>query len=270
MARTGTSGWFGKRFGDSRLPIQGRKRLAKRRRPLMTTGVAESLEARLLLAATVTPIALSSLDGSNGFRITSSSDDGVLGDDVENIGDMNGDGYDDLLITSPVDDDRGQGEGQAYVIFGNPDGFPASLNPSVDLDGTNGFVITSDSSSDYVIREVESIGDFNADGFADLIVLSENDSTALNDAQVILGHDGDFPSRLDVRQLDGENGFSIERSSIGPHINSAKGLGDVNGDGIVDVFVGGLARTISISADAEGFVLYGRAAETFEDVGLYR
>ena len=270
MAWTGKSGWFGIRFNGSTILRAKAKTSAQRRRKHAMDRPVEGLEPRLLLTGVGSPVVLSALNGSDGFRLVSGSDDGVLGDDVQNIGDMNGDGYDDLLVTSPVDEDRGQGRGQAYVIFGTPDGFPATITPSTDLDGSNGFVITADSSNDFVIGEVDAIGDFNADGFADLIVLSENDSTALNDAQIILGHDGDFPSRLDVRQLDGENGFTIQIYSTGAHIISAKGLGDVNGDGIVDVFVGGLARTISTSADAEGFVMYGKAGETFEDVVLYR
>jgi hypothetical protein len=134
MARTGKSGWFGIRFNGSTILGAKAKLSAKRRRKQAMARPVEALEPRMLLAGTGSPVVLGALNGSDGFRITSGSDDGVLGDDVENIGDMNGDGYDDLLITSPVDEDRGQGRGQAYVIFGSPAGFPSALNPSVDLD----------------------------------------------------------------------------------------------------------------------------------------
>ena len=212
---------------------------------------------------------LSALNGSDGFRLVSGADDGVLGDEVQNIGDMNGDGYDDLLVTSPVDEDRGQGRGQAYVIFGMADGFPAALTPSVDLDGSNGFVISADSRNDFVIGNVDSIGDFNADGFADLIVLSENNSSALSDSQIVFGRAGDFPARVDVRQLDGTNGFSIETGSgVSLAQLMVAGLGDVNGDGVDDVFVGGVLTPFTSSDPAVGFALYGRAGEAFENVTL--
>ncbi|NQV27136.1 MAG: FG-GAP repeat protein, partial [Rhodopirellula sp.] len=201
MARTGKSGWFRKRSSAATTFNRRLKSSVKCRRRFTNARGVESLEIRLLLAATGSPIALDSLDGSNGFRIASGSEDGVLGDDVQNVGDMNGDGYDDLLITSPVDEDRGQGRGQAYVIFGAATGFPTVLNPSADLDGTNGFVITAESANDFVVGRVDTVGDCIADGFADLIVLSENDSSTFNDAQIILGHAGSFPSRLDARQL---------------------------------------------------------------------
>ena len=269
MARTGKSSWFGIRIDGSKL-LGARARSSAKRRPKQAMArPVEGLEPRLLLAGTDSPVVLSALDGSDGFRLVSGAADGVLGDEVQNIGDMNGDGYDDLLVTSPVDEDRSQGRGQAYVIFGRPDGFPATINPSTELDGSNGFVIASDSRNDFVIGVVDPIGDFNADGFADLIVQSENDSLALNDSQIVFGHAGEFPARLDVRQLDGTNGFSIETGS-GVSLSQlmAAGLGDVNGDGVDDVFVGGVLTPFTSSDPAVGFVLYGRAGETFGNVTL--
>lgn len=270
MAWTGKSGWFQKRFSVSKIPGSKPKPSAKRRRQRSNMPrPVEGLEPRLLLTGVDSPLALNVLDGSIGFRLVSGPDDGIVGDDVQNIGDMNGDGYDDLLVTSPVDEDRSQGRGQAYVIFGSSNGFPAEITPSTDLDGANGFVITADSNNDFIIDEVDAIGDFNADGFADLIVLSENDSSALNDSHVIFGHGGDFSSRLDVRQLDGVNGFSIQSGSgISLTQRSVTGLGDVNGDGVDDIFVGGSLRTIPSSSPAVGFAVYGHTSESFDDIVL--
>jgi len=71
---------------------------------------------------------LSNLDGSNGFRL-----DGVEGDhsglSVSSAGDVNGDGFDDVIIG---------GDYSSYMVFGQATGFSASLNLA-SLDGASGF-----------------------------------------------------------------------------------------------------------------------------------
>ena len=92
---------------------------------------------------------LSTLDGTNGFVINS-------GGSISGAGDVNGDGIDDLIIST---------NGKSYVVFGNNSGFPSSLDLST-LDGTNGFVMTN---SGFRVR---GAGDVNGDGFDDVIILS--------------------------------------------------------------------------------------------------
>jgi len=67
---------------------------------------------------------LTTLNGSNGFRVNGFSYN------VRNAGDMNGDGYDDLVLGSSV-------------IFGKNTPFSATIDPSM-LNGTNGFSIKSE------------------------------------------------------------------------------------------------------------------------------
>ncbi|MCC1494328.1 FG-GAP-like repeat-containing protein [Cognatishimia sp. F0-27] len=113
---------------------------------------------------------LSDLDGTDGFRI-----DGVDGSDfsgwsVSSAGDMNGDGIDDLLIGAFGADPDGENyAGESYVVFGSSSGFGASLNLST-LDGTNGFRIDGVAAGDQSGRSVSGGGDFNNDGFDDLII----------------------------------------------------------------------------------------------------
>ena len=88
---------------------QSKRRAAERRRRLR----AERLEKRLLL----TTFDLANLGPSDGLRIfgeaSNFSDAGVA---VSDAGDVNGDGYDDLLVGSY----SANSEGDAYIIYGGP------------------------------------------------------------------------------------------------------------------------------------------------------
>ena len=61
---------------------------------------------------------LSSLDGTNGFRVSGVAANDFSGDAVSTAGDVNGDGVDDLLIGAHAADPNGDGSGASYVVFG--------------------------------------------------------------------------------------------------------------------------------------------------------
>ena len=114
---------------------------------------------------------LSNLDGSNGFAIDSLDDiRSRLGSSVSSAGDVNGDGFDDLIIGAPYADSNGYfRNGQSYVVFGNSGGWASRLDLTT-LDGSNGFVINGLDGNDYSGSSVSSAGDVNGDGFDDLII----------------------------------------------------------------------------------------------------
>ncbi|SFF29793.1 FG-GAP repeat-containing protein, partial [Nitrosomonas sp. Nm166] len=62
---------------------------------------------------------LSSLDGSNGFRLDGVAAGDVSGGSVSSAGDVNGDGFDDVIIGAPFADQNDvAGAGSSYVVFG--------------------------------------------------------------------------------------------------------------------------------------------------------
>src|SRR5688572_18716160 len=81
-------------------------------------------------------------------------------------GDVNGDGFDDVIIGASGADPNGSGSGASYVVFGHEGGFSAGVALS-SLDGTNGFQISGEAESDQSGRSVASAGDVNGDGFDD-------------------------------------------------------------------------------------------------------
>ena len=112
---------------------------------------------------------LSSLDGTNGFQINGEAADDRSGFSVASAGDINGDGFDDLIVGATRADPNGSDSGASYVVFGKASGFAANLNLS-SLNGSNGFQINGEAVGDVSGISVASAGDVNGDGFADLIV----------------------------------------------------------------------------------------------------
>ncbi len=107
---------------------------------------------------------LSTLNGSNGFRLDGIDADDFSGKSVASAGDVNGDGVDDLLIGAYGGDPGGDiSAGETYVVFGKASGFAASLDLST-LDGSNGFRLDGIDVFDESGSSVASAGDVNGDG----------------------------------------------------------------------------------------------------------
>ena len=81
------------------------------------------------------------LDGTNGFRLTGIDDGDRSGCSVSSAGDMNGDGFDDLIVGAPYAGSAvgADFEGESYVVFGKASWAGTPAIDLATLDGTNGF-----------------------------------------------------------------------------------------------------------------------------------
>src|SRR6266853_1933218 len=133
-----------------------------------TSSLIEPLEARIAPAA-VAAIDLGSLDGKTGFKINGEVAGDYSGVSVSAAGDVNGDGFADLLIGAGRAAPNGTNSGASYVVFGKAGGFTKTLDLST-LNGVTGFKINGEAADDRSGRTVSAAGDVNGDGFADLLI----------------------------------------------------------------------------------------------------
>jgi hypothetical protein len=167
------------------------------------------------------------------------------GRSVSNAGDVNGDGYDDLIIGVPY-------AARCYLMFGTEHGF---------MNMTEGFTIFGAQSSDLTGWSVSGAGDINNDTFADIIIGAPNAVNLLGvtsgAAYVVYGGPTDVLFDLNLDNFISTKGFVIYGASAHDACGvSVSGAGDVNGDGIDDVIVGALKMNNLFSGTA--YVIYGQ------------
>jgi Ca2+-binding RTX toxin-like protein len=205
---------------------------------------------------------LSTLNGTNGFQINGEAIGDGSGRSVSSAGDVNGDGFDDLIIGAAGADPNGSYSGASYVVFGQAGGFAANLDLST-LNGTNGFQISGEAEFDFSGRSVSSAGDVNGDGFDDLIIGvadADPNGTGSGASYVVFGRAGGFAANLDLSTLNGTNGFQINGEAIGDGSGSSvSSAGDVNGDGFDDLIIGAAAADPNDTNSGASYVVFGRA-----------
>ena len=148
-----------------------------------------------------------------------------FGNSVSSAGDVNGDGYDDVLIGAPLYTNGQNDEGAVFVYFGSaaglgPNGTPANAD----------FVSEGNQSGSRLGVRVASAGDLNGDGFADIVAGAYTyggDLIPRGRVYVYLGSASGpgAPTTLDVNQDYADFGYAVA------------GAGDVNGDGFSDIIV---------------------------------
>jgi hypothetical protein len=167
---------------------------------------------------------------------------------ISSAGDVNGDGYSDVIVGAPGSNTTGQ----ARIYLGGP-GPRFDVVADVTLDGEVDF--------DSFGQAAASAGDINGDGFADVIVGAfENDAggQAAGRAYVYLGGAGSFDTAPDG---------TLTGTAVGESFGLAvAGAGDLNGDGYSDVVVGAPNSGAGGGASGVANVYFGAAGTSFDEV----
>lgn len=189
-----------------------------------------------------------------------------FGNSIAYIGDVNGDGKGDILIsasTTKNETKTTQNDGTAYVVYGTDTAQTIDIST---LSASQGYKITGPIPTETAVTSVQfaqyvgAAGDVNGDGIADMIIGSSSSAAYGYKAYVVFGQEGTNTTNVDVTNL-GSNGFVIQSNTngvvgLGSSVSYA---GDINGDGLADVIVGA-------SSGNQAYVVYGKTDTTTVDI----
>ncbi|MGH7681438.1 MAG: integrin alpha, partial [Candidatus Eiseniibacteriota bacterium] len=166
----------------------------------------------------------------------------LFGVSVANAGDVNKDGFSDIIVGAHENDAAGANAGRAYIFFGGPAG---DARPDV--------ILTGEAAGDAFGYSVAGAGDVNGDGYADVIVGAYENSTRADGAGRAYVYYGG--SRMDATP-----DLIVTGQAAGDYFGiSVSGAGDVNGDGYADVVVGAYQCDIGGTDAGRAYVFYGGA-----------
>ena len=206
---------------------------------------------------------LNTLDGTNGFTIKGIAAGDLLGESLSGAGDVNGDGFQDIIVGALGANGY---TGTSYVLFGTAQPLSANFDLS-QLNGTNGFAIEGINSGDVSGFSVSSAGDFDGDGFGDLLVGAPGANTAAGQSYLLLGKPGGFDASINLSELDGTNGFALNGVNAYDFSSISVSAADINGDGLSDLIIGASYADPNGKTNAgEISVIYGRIP-TIGDAG---
>jgi hypothetical protein len=211
---------------------------------------------------------LSSVDSATGFKLSGAVAGDYSGHSVASAGDVNGDGFADLIVGAWGADPHGGQSGATYVLFGKGSGFTANVDLST-VNGSNGFKLSGAAAKDYSGFSVASAGDVNGDGFADIITGAWGASSSAGASYVVFGEASGFAANIDLSSLNGTNGFKLSGETGGDFSGrSVASAGDVNGDGFDDVIVGAPLAYGNGTLPGVSYVVFGKASGFAANIDL--
>ena len=218
--------------------------------------VGDGVEIAVATTGARYPIVIDPLATSVTWMATGDREGAYFGTSVATAGDVNGDGYDDVIVGAPDYSNGQTGEGAAFVYYGSAAG----------LNQTPNWMVESNKEYAAFGTSVATAGDVNGDGFDDIIIGAPGYENGGSNAGAVFVYYGSKPAGLSAKpaagagpslQPDWQIVFNQAGANFGTSVTTA---GDVNGDGYDDVIVGAPDYSNGQTGEGAAFVYYGSVA----------
>lgn len=160
-----------------------------------------------------------------------------FGYDMAPIGDLNGDGVNDIAVGAIYDDDGGLNCGAVYVLFMNSNGTVGSFQKISQQSGGFQGVLVEES---FFGSSIANMGDMNGDGVQDIAVGASGDDDGGSWTGAVwilfLNSDGTVNGHQKISALSG--GFSADLETMDRFGIGVDSIGDLDNDGVNDLLVG--------------------------------
>ena len=205
-----------------------------------------NMGAAYLVLGTATPGDLTLPSAALCYTGQSAGDN--AGSSVAGAQDVNGDGFDDIIVGAPYCDIAGEASGAAYIVFGGSG--PTSSSLSV-ADAR----LTGEAAGGNAGESVTGAGDVNADGFSDVLIGANHGEIGgelSGAAYLVLGGPGLANLSLSMAdaRFTGEAALDTAGEAVG-------GGGDVNGDGFDDMLIGAPGYDSGVSDAGAAYLILG-------------
>jgi hypothetical protein len=219
-----------------------------------------------LVVLVAEPIPAGALDPDTDLSAASAS---FIGEDsldyagwsVASGGDVNNDGFDDILIGADNDEEGGSGAGQTYLILGSASGWV--LDTGVEEAASASFL--GESSGDGAGRSVAFAGDVNDDGFDDILIGANRRAGSAGETYLILGKAGGWALNTSLAGADASFLGEAADDWSGVWVSSA---GDVNDDGLDDFLIGAYLNDEADTNAGQTYLVLGKTSGWVMDTSL--